>query len=227
MATTYLNIVNRVLLALNEVTLTSSNFGTADGFCSEVKEHVNAAIFDVYTEEDCRWPWAWTEDTISTVAGTTVYTLASAANTADWHSFRIDADAGNNIDAAHLPLIEHNLYRRKYWPRDDGATSDNYSKPFAVARRPDNKLVVTPVPDQVYSIRYEYYDIPTGLSNHDDTISIPDEYVQLIVDKALHYAYMFRDNTESADRAAGRYKDNVDKVRRIEIPQFHNVIPIG
>ena len=47
MATTYLDITNEVLRELNEVPLTTSNFGNAKGLQAFVKDTVNKAIFDI------------------------------------------------------------------------------------------------------------------------------------------------------------------------------------
>lgn len=224
---TFLDLTNRVLKAFNEVNLTSSNFSTADGFYQEAKDAVNQAIFDIYTEQDVQWPFAWNETTFNTVAGTQEYSKASDALAIDWESFRILSDPSNDIIADHIPSIEYNVYRREYWQGDQETTADERTQPSLVVRKPDNNFILTPVPDQVYTIEYEYYTMPSALSAYDDTTSIPDEFVQMIVDKALHYAYMFRDNVEQAALAQKRYESNVNKVRRILIPQFQNVVMMG
>lgn len=52
MATTYLDITNEVLRELNEVPLTSANFGNAKGIQKFVKDAVNKSIFDIANQED-------------------------------------------------------------------------------------------------------------------------------------------------------------------------------
>jgi len=188
---------------------------------------VNQAIFDVYTEEDARWPFAWNEGTLNVVAGTTNYDKPSDASSIDWNSFVLQSDSANDIVSDHLPPMVYNVYRRQILERDNETTEDERDTPCAVVRRPDNNIIITPVPDQAYTIKYEYFTIPSPLVNHDDTTNIPQEFEQMIVDKALHYAYMFRDNFEQAGLAQRRYESNVNKVRRILIPQFANVVTIG
>lgn len=230
MALTFLNLTNRVLKAFNEVKLNSSNFGTADGFYDEAKDSVNQAIFDIHTEEDVKWPWAWGEATFNTVAGEQANSLTPLAVVVDWNSFRIladDSDPNDIVNAVHLPSLEYNVYRRTYWEQDQNTTVDERTIPSQIVRKPDNSVLVTPVPDRVYTIQYEYYTMPSALVNATDTTIIPDAFEQLIVDKALHYAYMFRDNVEQASLAQRRYEDNVNKVRRILIPQFQNVVTLG
>ena len=51
MATTYLELSNEILRELNELPLTTSNFATAIGFQSFVKDSINKAIFDIANEE--------------------------------------------------------------------------------------------------------------------------------------------------------------------------------
>ena len=47
---TYLVLSNRVLNALNEVEMTSSNFSSSRGIQTSVKNFVNRALHDVYNE---------------------------------------------------------------------------------------------------------------------------------------------------------------------------------
>jgi len=230
MALSFLTLTNRVLKAFNEVKLNTSNFGTADGFYEEAKDAINQAIFDVHTEEDVKWPWAWGEATFNTVIGEQGNSLSALATVVDWDSFRLlgdDTDPDDPITPVDLPSINYHVYRRTYWKRDQELTTDDYTKPNQIVRKPDNSVLVTPVPDKVYTIQYEYYTMPTALVNATDTTIIPDEFEQLIVDKALHYAYMFRDNVEQAALAQKRYEDNVNRVRRILIPQFQNIVTLG
>ncbi len=222
---TFLKLTNRVLKAFNEVQLDSTNFPTATGFYQEAKDAVNQAIFDVYTREDAEWPFAWAEATLSTVIGTNVYTKSADATSIDWDSFRIETDTLNDITAKPLGLLSYDVYRDEYWVRDDGATSSTYGKPNVVVRRTDNNIILTPVPDKVYTITYEYFNLPVELEEPDDVPLIPEQFNQVIIDKALHYAYMFRDNSEQAAIAEDRFEKSIHKMRRILIPQFDTVVP--
>lgn len=223
MATTYLQLTNRVLQALNEVTLTEATFGsTSDGFANEVKESINQAIFDIYTEEDIKWPFAWAETTLTTQVGNRNYTAVAGASNIVWTSFTIVGD-GSTITSSKLPSVDWQVYSDRYLIQDLDRETTDYSKPTMVVRKPDNTILLSPTPDDEYTVSYEYHSLPTALSTFDDVTSIPDEYTQLIVDKALYYAYMFRDNIELAGMAQQRYESNVNKVRRILIPQFTRI----
>ena len=60
MAYNYIGLVNEVNRRLNEVELTSSNFSTATGFYSQVKDSVNAAIQEI-DQEYPHWPYNFVE----------------------------------------------------------------------------------------------------------------------------------------------------------------------
>ena len=51
MATSYLDLTNEVLRELNEIPLTSANFGSAAGLQQFVKDSINKSIFDIANEE--------------------------------------------------------------------------------------------------------------------------------------------------------------------------------
>lgn len=108
---------------------------------------------------------------------------------------------------------------QKYWDTDQNTDTTGYSIPLFIVRKPDNSIYLGPPPDRVYTVYYEGFTIPSALSAYTDTSLVPTPFEQVIIDKALHYAYMFRDNVEEAALAEQRYKDNVFKMRRILIPQ--------
>jgi hypothetical protein len=296
MAITYLDLTNRVLKALNEVVLTSSTFASATGFHADVKDAINVAIVDVYTEEQNEWPFAWAEVTLPTVIGTQKYTLDSTVTTVDWDSFRLQkpqvtissltqtagtataatssvhyllvgdtvaiygADQDDYVGTftvvtvptttsftfvvdstatspatgtiycyppfaeRKLPWVSYDAYRRDSLETDrEVINPDTYSAPEFVVRTLDNNILLSGKPDRVYPIVYEGFLVPSKLTAYTDTISVASKYEilveQLIVDKALHYAYMFRDNLEQANFVEDRYRANVNKVRRMLIPQ--------
>ena len=56
MASTFLSLVNDVLRDMNEVELTSSNFGTSRGVQTTVKDYINRSIADIINSE-LNWPF--------------------------------------------------------------------------------------------------------------------------------------------------------------------------
>lgn len=288
MAYNFLSLVNRGLKALNEVPFTSATFLVNNvGFHAEAQDAVNRAIFDIYTEEDNEWPFAWDDVSTTSVIGQSEYTKDATLTAIDWDSFYIKnvpiavttitqvsgtatvttttshqlitgdvaVIAGASPDAYNgsktvtvtgtntytftidsgtaspatgtitstapykskkLNYMEYDQYRDTLLIQDANATS--YSVPRFVVRKPDNNFILSPRPDRIYTISYEGFVLPDALENYDDVPNIPSAFEQAIVDKAMHYLYMFRDNLEAAQLAQDRYEKNVNKMRRILIP---------
>lgn len=305
----FLSLTNRVLRAFNESPLTSTTFGSTYGFYAEAQDAVNRAIFDIYTEEDTKWPFAYTTTQFVTAIGQQAYTLNTNYFAVDWDGFYIikpqiqvtimskvgtivtvttaaahqmiigDAASFYNINdsatnvfynanlgasattgftiltvptpttftfsvpnsaptpaviatsyvvppyqAQDVDLIDYQTYKNNGLINDingkvSQAVPSSYNQPANVVRMFDNSIILTPVPDRLYTLQYAGWTIPTALSAYTDIPTIPSQFEQVIVDKALHYAYMFRDNMEEAQLVDDRYKKNVDKMRRILIPQ--------
>ena len=90
MATTYLELTNQALRELNEIPLTSVNFGDAVGLQQFVKDSINKSIFDIANAEP-QLPFFsagvsgstdpfYGNVTVATVAGQRWYTLKSGSS---------------------------------------------------------------------------------------------------------------------------------------------------
>lgn len=106
-----------------------------------------------------------------------------------------------------------------YWDADQNTDPTGYGKPLYIVRKPDNNLYFGMPPDRVYTMYYEGFTLPSALALYNDTSLVPTPFEQVVVDKALHYCYMFRDNIDEASLVEKRYEDNITKMRRILIPQ--------
>lgn len=213
----YLDITNKVLKPFNEVNLTSVTFAAAKGFHADVKDAINKAILDIYQFEELEWPFAWAEYTFSTVAGTRTYSKSASAAKIDWDSFFISRDVVNNVPHTKLALLEYDGFRYNQLVRD--SNTDENSLPAYIVRLPNNNFQLSPTPDIVYTVNYQGFSYPTLLEDYDDVPVIPEAYSHVIVNQALYYAYMFRDNYEQAAIAQKTAMDSIHAMRRIEIPQ--------
>ena len=83
MAYTYLDITNEVLARMNEVTLTSSGFGSARGFQVQCKNSVNDSI-NFINHREFNWPFNHTTGSETLVAGTSRYSIPATAKTRGW-----------------------------------------------------------------------------------------------------------------------------------------------
>lgn len=218
MAYNYIGLTNRVLKALNEVPLTDATFASAAGFHADVKDAVNQSIFDIYQYQDLEWPFAWDEFTTTLVVGQLAYSKDASAAKIDWDSFSIRRDDGNDIAYTKLNLLDYDSYRENQGIEDKNRDTDSYTFPRFVIRKPDNNFIISPSTDDDYTLDYEGFSYPTALSATTDAPSIPAQYEQVIVDKAMHYAYAFRDNVEQSGMALTNYMKGIVEMRRIEIP---------
>ena len=84
----YVTLCNEVLVAINEVTLSTAgtDFSTARGVQTTVKNAINTAIRDIYAEET-EWPFAYTEKNQALTPETAEYALPTSYKSIDWDSF--------------------------------------------------------------------------------------------------------------------------------------------
>jgi len=88
---TFLELVNRLLNALNEVELDSSSFSSTVGFHTEAKNCINQGLFDVYAHENVNWPFLFGTLSFDTTIGQINYSKDASViqGSVDWQSFRI------------------------------------------------------------------------------------------------------------------------------------------
>ena len=215
---TYLTLTNLVCKRVNEAVLDSSTFANAAGAHSTIKDAINAAIREI-NHQYPEWPWNRVSRSFTTVAGTSEYTPASDVGNIDWDTFYIERDdsASPAITAASLPRMDYTQYAQQVRPNDQQTTSDGWKKPDFVVRSQSNTVVLSPFPDQEYTVNYEAWTIPDDLSAYNDLCSIPDKYNHVIVECALRYIYQFRDNQSARAASDVVFKNGLSAMLRIEI----------
>jgi hypothetical protein len=122
--------------------------------------------------------------------------------------------------SCHLPYIDFDKYRQE-GDRDrdnDVYRTDDFSKPEMVVRKPSNNFILSPKPDRIYTVQYEFYGTPTNLSAYTDVPVIPEFFENVILDGAIAQSYLFRDNLEQIAVAKNAYADGLVDMRRILIP---------
>ena len=222
MATTFITLVNDTLRRLNEVELTSTDFPTATGFRALVKDAVNASLQEI-SQKEFEFPFNHTTGTLTLVAGTSQYTLATDLKVADWDSFRINYDSTNNFSARVLKLLNYDSYNRRYFERDSEADTGDRDQPIYVYRTLDTKAGFTPIPDAAYSVSYDYYAYATDLSASTDTMTVPDAFKHVVLDGALYHCFIFRDNSQQAGIAKAKFDEGIERMRTLLINRFVDV----
>ena len=102
-----------------------------------------------------------------------------------------------------LSFISYDNYLQNYKPTDDTNNKGSYSAPVRVYILPNyTSFGVSPRPNtSEYSVGYNYYQTHTDLSAHGDTMSLPDRFSTLIIDRAKYYTYMLRSDPQHAQLA--------------------------
>lgn len=215
MAYNFLELVNSVARRLNETELTSSNFSTATGFYSQIKDAVNASIRDVNLYHEY-WPYNHNSETITLTAGTTRYPLPADAKFIDFNNFRIERDADLEVGSAYrLEQLTYNEYVDTYIDQENETDTSKGAVPTKIFKTLDNSFGVVPMPDKSYNITYEYFNFPVDLNLYTDAPTIPERFKFVITDGAMYHAYMFRDNMEMGQIAFKKFEDGIKNMRKL------------
>jgi uncharacterized protein YfdQ (DUF2303 family) len=67
---------------------------------------------------------------------------------------------------------------------------------------------------------YEYYRLPVDLINDTDVPSIPEQFRYVIVNGAMHFAYMFRGETQEAMIMQQRFDQEIKQMRSLYINRY-------
>lgn len=215
MAYDYLGLVNDVALRLNETQLTSSNFDTAIGFYSSIKEAVNSSIRHI-NQAHFFWPYNHGEANDVLTAGVSRYSLPDNAKYIDFGSFRVRRNDNLNISRGRrLIQMTYSEYLGTYVDQEYETDSNQGGAPRNVVRTPDNEYIIVPMPNEAYEVDYEYYITPVDLVLSTDVPTIPEQFRHVIVDGAMYYAYMFRDNIEMANLSQSKFENGIKQMRTL------------
>jgi len=124
MAESYLTLTNKVIARLNEVELTSSNFGSSRGIQTQCKHAVNEAIRFI-NQKEFNYPFNNTTATKTLTPGTVRYSLPSSTKTLDYNTFRLVKDSDINSVGGKLAILDYNEYVNNYITQEDEITTNN------------------------------------------------------------------------------------------------------
>jgi hypothetical protein len=160
------------------------------------------------------WDFLWGSGSFNTVAGTALYPL-STIGISDLGLWQMDRFRRNYSSASGGRLYQE-AYRT--WLEVLSMGPQTNGEPLYVVRRPDNALLLHPIPDAVYSIAYEYYKAPPALTTNTSTSPIPTQYERVIVALAKLYAGHWMTSTGNpagaglAQLAAAEYAEWLPKL---------------
>jgi hypothetical protein len=212
MAYDYLGLCNDVAVRLNETQLTTSNFSTATGFYSAIKEAVNSSIRHI-NQSHFGWPYNHNVEEQTLEAGLTRYNLPDEAKYVDFSTFRVRKDDSLDLgEARRLKQLSYEEYIDRYIQQEDQAASDG-GVPEFVFRAKNNEFGVVPLPDKAYQVDFEYFNFPVDLVLNSDVPTIPERFRFVIADGSMYYSYMFRDNLEMASISQRKFDDGIKQMR--------------
>ena len=222
MAYNYLELVNQINRRLNEVELTSSNFASSLGFYAQAKDAVNSSIRHI-NQTEYNWPYNHVTKEYVVTANTVRYGNPDDAKIIDANTFRIKEDATLGNATKKLKILSYEEYLEKYIHYEYDADNGSSGLPNFVFRTPSQEYGLVPPPDKAYTVIYEYYRIPVDLENHDDVPAIPERFKHVITDGAMHYAYLFRGNSQDAIIAKEKFEEGIKNMRSLLINRYDYV----
>lgn len=201
MASTYLELCNRVLRRLNETLLDESTFENTRGIHATVKDAVVDSINFIQTIKS---PWKFNacKKQLVLTEGRSEYPFPSDFLSADWNSFRIKPDSMTSPKA--LRKISRDEWLQSY---RNNSFSDGM--PFFVFDSHSNQFGIYPAPDKEYEIEYWYFSIPKALELHSDQTTIPSRYNFVIVTGAMYFMNMFKGDNESAAMVENKFRQQI------------------
>ena len=192
---TYLEIVNEVLRRLRETTVTTYNQTT---YSTMVGDFVN----DAKNQVEQAWDWSCDRSilTVPTVASTQDYTLTGFGQDG-----KILSSYNDTQNSPLHPKSQAWMDHQNYTANSTSGSPCWYCFRGEDASQ-DAKIQVWPIPDGVYSLKFNC-SIPQGeLSNGETTIKIPWRPVVL-----LAVAMLAEEKGETGGASSARYFEMADK----------------
>lgn len=218
---TFLDLTNRLLRRLNEVEIAQEDFGSVRNVQALAKDAINDSINEINSAE-FRWPFNSAETSVTLVAGTSEYSWPADFKVPEWNSFQVQPGAGI-ANPYSLTFIEQRTWYRKLRDNDVAAGVAGAAPPRYVFPGHGLGFGVSPVPDAAYALAFRYWRKPAVLVAHDDSPSVPDTFDHVILAGGLFHFYMFRDNPESAQLAATKFRQGIKEMQSVLINRYHSV----
>ncbi|MDA9041484.1 hypothetical protein N9I03_07165, partial [Gammaproteobacteria bacterium] len=70
-----------------------------------------------------------------------------------------------------------------------------------------------PIPDKVYNVHFYAFVRPTALSAYDDTITLPEQYSNIITARVRYYVWQFKESPQQAAFALDDYKKGMKSMK--------------
>lgn len=193
--TTYLALTNKLIRRLNEVELTETDFTSTRGVQAMAKDAINASLAEI-NNQFFEWPFNYTQGTQVFVKGTYQYDFPANLKKIDWNSFHIQKNDTLGVKSKHLWFTSKDYWEDFYKDIDLDAGTDGVNIPIYVTPGNSYGFIVTPSPNNTYTVQFDYVRLFTPLDLFSDLSNIPANFDEVIIAGALYHFYMFRDNQQ-------------------------------
>lgn len=214
---TYVQLVNKVLIRLNDVTVdpAGDGFDTLRNVQQLVKTSVNDSIRTIL-QIGQELPFLKTTYTQVLTPDVREYNFPSDYSSADYDSFYLKKLSSADNTPSYLPVITYEDYVKNFRALDD---EGNSSIPKYAYQTYTSAFGVTPPPKEAYEIEYTYWKFPTELSLFNDECAIPSRFDNVIVDGAMMYMMRFRSNDQSAAMHQQTFREGINRMKRVLIDE--------
>ena len=225
MAYTYMDLTNEVLRSVNEVEFSDvSEFNAAVDFPQHVKDIVNMSIRDICNHHNNRWSFQREEGSQLLTVGDNRYPFDADVSHVDWKSFYIARDDALDLpNQRSLAWYHWALYCQGLRDQDanNAGETERYGKPILVTNPEENsniEFILSPIPDAAYTVKWAQYVQPTEMTAATDVPIVPMRFKNVILLRAKHYIFEYREDMEQSARAERKYDDSLHAMRRILMP---------
>ena len=222
MAYDYLGLVNDVNRRLNEVELTSTNFATANGEYSMIKDAVNASIRFI-NQHEFEWPYNHVTEEETLTAGIVRYAFPADAKILNMNSFRIKRNDTLGNETRKLNVLSYEEYLDSYADVEYNTSTSLRQLPTYVFKAPSSEFGIVNPPVKAYELVYEYYRLPVDLINATDVPSVPEQFRYVIVNGAMHFAYLFRGESQESAMMQARFEQEIKQMRSLYINRYEYI----
>lgn len=169
MASTFLQLVNNVLTRLREQPVATVN---DTEYSKLVKLFVNDAKREV--EDAHNWNCLGSTILVTTANGTKDYTLTGSGQ-----RFKTEY-VFNDTEDVSMEYQTHTWMSRQYYLADVTQSAAPIYYNYSGINGDDTKIEIWPIPDKVYTLRFELFIPQTDLVNDSDTIKVPNHLVEML-----------------------------------------------
>jgi hypothetical protein len=222
MPSTFIDLTNTLLRRLNEVEIAEADFGSTRGVQALAKDAIRSSIAKINSAE-FEWPFNAAQHSQTLTVGVEEYSWPTFFKTAEHNSFQLVGDPALGTTNKPLKFISRDVWYQKYRHLDADAGASGRGKPEFVFPSHGNGYGLTPSPDNTYTITFQYFLTHSALQAAGDQTRVPTIYDHILIDGALYYLYMFRDNTEQANVAMSQFLQGIKDMQSVLINKYESI----